>query len=239
MSTDQLPLPHRISHIITENSTTKTYLLEGDLEAAPGQFVMVWLPGIDEKPFSLADADPVALTVARVGPFTERMHQLQIGEPLWLRGPFGSAFVPEASPALLVGGGYGSAPLSFLARLLRADNQTVYVALGARTSEAQLLAHRFERLGCALHLATEDGSAGCPGLVTDLVQRLLNAVHVGAIYGCGPNAMLDALALLAQQNGVPCQLSYEAYMRCGIGVCGSCTCGEQLICRDGPVVKVN
>jgi dihydroorotate dehydrogenase electron transfer subunit len=237
MRTDQLPLPYRISHVITENENTKTYLLEGHLEALPGQFVMVWLPGINEKPFSLADTNPIALTIARVGPFSEALHRLKAGDRLWLRGPFGAAFVPEQSPALLVGGGYGSAPLSFLARRLRVDGHMVFAALGARTESALLLTHRFENLGCAVHLATDDGSAGRAGLVTDLVQRMLEALDIATIYACGPNLMLDAVRLLAHQNDIPCQLSYEAYMRCGIGVCGSCTCGDRLICRDGPVLR--
>ena len=238
MRYDQLPVPCRIEHLIVENDTTRTYLLEGRLEATPGQFVMVWLPGVDEKPFSLAGVNPVAVTVAEVGPFTEAVHKLKEGDRLWVRGPFGTGFSVEASPALLVAGGYGSAPLSFLARELRSLGQDVYVALGANTADALLLRHRFESLGCTVHLATEDGSAGRAGLVTDLAATLLARVEIGAIYACGPNAMLNALAPLAQERNLPCQLSHEAYMRCGIGVCGSCTCGDKLVCRDGPVFKV-
>ena len=238
MRNDQLPLPYRIAHLIIENDTTRTYLLEGRLEATPGQFVMVWLPGVNEKPFSLVAVNPIALTVVRVGRFTEAVHDLKEGDRLWVRGPFGTGFSPEAGPALLVAGGYGSAPLSFLAQELRNVGQEVYVALGAKTADALLLRHRFENLGCAVHLTTEDGSAGRAGLVTELAATLLERLEIGALYACGPNAMLNALAPLAQEWNLPCQLSYEAYMRCGIGICGSCTCGDQLVCRDGPVFKV-
>jgi len=238
MNGDGLPRVYRIADVIEENESTRTYLLDGRIHANPGQFVMAWLPGVDEKPFSLADADPIALMVARVGPFTETLHRLSAGERIWLRGPFGVGFVPDRGPALLVTGGYGSAPLSFLARTLRVAGQQVYVALGARTEDGLLLQHRFRNLGCVVHEATEDGSAGRRGLVTELVTALLDRLPINALYACGPNAMLDALVPIAHEWNLPCQLSYEAYMRCGIGVCGSCTHDDQLVCRDGPVFSV-
>lgn len=234
-----LPRPYRIEHIIEENETTRTYLLDESMEARPGQFVMAWLPGVDEKPFSLADANPIALTVARVGPFTTAMHGLNLGDRIWLRGPFGAGFSLEPGPALLVGGGYGSAPLSFLARSLRDAGQLVYAVLGARTAASLLLQHRFLNLGCVLYVATEDGSEGSQSLATDVAERLMNHIAFKNVYACGPNAMLDALSAILQQRRLPGQLSYEAYMRCGIGVCGSCAHGDQLVCRDGPVFKVN
>jgi dihydroorotate dehydrogenase electron transfer subunit len=232
-----LPRAYHIEYIVEENETTRTYLLDGSMEAAPGQFVMAWLPGVDEKPFSLADANPIALTVARVGPFTTAMHGLNVGDHIWLRGPFGTGFSLEPGPALLVGGGYGSAPLSFLARSLRDAGQLVYAVLGARTSASLLLTHRFLNLGCIVYLATEDGSEGSQGLATDVAERLMNHIGFRTVYACGPNAMLDALTTILREHGLPGQLSYEAYMRCGIGVCGSCAHGDQLVCRDGPVFK--
>lgn len=235
----QLPHAYHIEHVIEENEATRTYLLDGNMEAMPGQFVMAWLPGIDEKPFSLADAHPIALTVARVGPFTTTLHELAVGDCIWLRGPFGTGFTPDSGPALLVAGGYGSAPLSFLARSLREAGQDVCVALGGRTASALLLKHRFLNLGCVVYLATEDGSEGSKGMATNLAERLMNHIAFKAVYACGPNAMLDALADILRQRGLPGQLSYEAYMRCGIGICGSCTHDSQLVCRDGPVFKVN
>ena len=238
MTGEHLPRPYRVARVITENQATRTWVLEGRLEAAPGQFVMAWLPRIDEKPFSLADADPITLTVARVGRFTTAFHALEPGDRIWLRGPFGAGYALEPGPALLMAGGYGGAPLSFLARQLRSAGQVVHVALGARTASALLLEHRFTELGCGVNVATEDGTAGRRGLVTDVAAGLLDDLTIGAAYACGPNAMLDAVRVLLKARGVPGQLSYEAYMRCGIGICGSCTCGDRLVCRDGPVFKV-
>jgi dihydroorotate dehydrogenase electron transfer subunit len=239
MEKGNLPSPYRIVAVEPENENTKTWILDGRLDAQPGQFVMVWLPQIDEKPFSLAGADPITLTVTRVGAFTAALHQLGPGDQLWLRGPIGMGYTLQEGPALLVGGGYGAAPLWFLARRARASGQAVHVALGARTASLLVLEQRFVDLGCELHVATDDGSKGRRGVVTDLVAELLGAVGIGALYGCGPDPMLHALEALANQRAMPCQLSHEANMMCGMGVCGSCTRGEHLVCRDGPVFVVN
>jgi NAD(P)H-flavin reductase len=90
-----LPQPARIGQVIAESAKVKTFIIEASLEAEPGQFVMVWLPRVNEKPFSLVDADPLTLTVARVGPFTSALHELRVGEMLWFAGGrrlWGSAF---------------------------------------------------------------------------------------------------------------------------------------------------
>jgi dihydroorotate dehydrogenase electron transfer subunit len=238
-SKGNLPRPYRIVSVESENENTKTWILDGRLDAHPGQFVMVWLPQIDEKPFSLANSDPITLTIARVGAFTTALHQLGPGHQLWLRGPIGTGYTLGEGPALLVGGGYGAAPLWFLARRARTAGQAVQVALGARTVDLLVLEQRFVDLGCEVHVATDDGSKGRRGVVTDLVAELLDANEAGALYGCGPEPMLHALETLAHQRGVPCQLSYEANMLCGMGVCGSCTHSDRLVCRDGPVFVVN
>lgn len=237
MSTGKLPRAMRIGSIQAENEVTSTFVFEESLPAEPGQFVMLWLPDIDEKPFSLMDADPLTLTVARVGRFTEAVHVLKSGDHMWLRGPIGRGFDIGDGPALLAGGGYGSAPLHFLARRLRASGQSVYVALGARTAGGLILRDRFEDMGCEVHVATEDGSEGIRGLVTDLIADLLERRRFGNLYGCGPDAMLQAVESMALSRGVPAQLSWEAHMMCGMGVCGSCAHDDRLVCRDGPVFR--
>ena len=96
---------------------------------------------------------------------------------------------------------------------------------------------RFAAQGCAVHVATDDGTAGQRGTALDLAVTLLDTgvAHVDTLYACGPEPMLEAVYHLAQAHDLPCQLSYEAYMRCAIGVCGSCARGGRLVCRDGPV----
>jgi dihydroorotate dehydrogenase electron transfer subunit len=175
-----------------------------------------------------------------VGPFSDALHRLAEGDRLWFRGPFGRGFPLEGRRALLAGGGYGAAPLWFLARALLdggRERTGVEVALGARSAADLLFVERFRELGLPVHLATEDGSAGEAGLVTDAVGPLLAAGGFDHLYACGPEGMLDALARLAGGAGVTADLSYEAYMRCGIGICGSCEHAGRLVCLDGPVFR--
>ena len=232
----QLPRPYRIVEVRVENPTVRTLVLEGKLDAAPGQFVMAWLPGLDEKPFSPSGVAPLAITVQRVGPFTTALHALVPGDRVWLRGPFGRGFALCEGPLLLVCGGCGAAPLYYLAGLARRAGREVHVVLGARTGTGLFFQERYAALGCTVHLATDDGSVGYHGTTIDLSASLLGeGIAMDTVYACGPEPMLDALYLLAQDHGLPCQLSYEAYMRCAIGVCGSCAVGGCLVCRDGPV----
>jgi len=213
-----------------------TLELDGRLEAQPGQFVMAWLPRVNEKPFSLVDDDPITLTIVQVGPFTERVQRLRAGDEFYLRGPLGHGFSLTGERPLLVGGGCGAAPLAFLAKRLAAARRPATVALGARTASELLLAERFARWGAEVHISTDDGSAGERGLVTALAVQLLSTGRHDRIYACGPRPMLDGVSMFCRERAVPGELSWEAYMRCGIGVCGSCDRGDGLlVCKDGPV----
>jgi dihydroorotate dehydrogenase electron transfer subunit len=209
------------------------------LSAQPGQFVMLWLPRVDEKPFSLVDDAPVTLTVVPVGPVTRRLQRLQPGDALHVRGPLGRGFSLAGERPLLVAGGSGAAPLAFLASRLAQAGRRVTVALGARAAGELLLLERFRAAGGRLWITTEDGSEGERGLVVSAVERLLVHGECDRVYACGPAAMLERVATLCRQYGVPGEASYEAYMRCGIGVCGSCDRGDGLlVCRDGPVFEL-
>jgi dihydroorotate dehydrogenase electron transfer subunit len=238
--TPTLPVAARVADRIQENPRTFTLVLGCAIPAArPGQFCMLWLPGVDEKPFSIAGPDPLMFTISRVGPFSEALQALGPGEPLWVRGPFGAGWTVGPCRALLAGGGYGAAPLYFLARELRAQGAIVEAALGARTSADLLFMDRFRGCGFAVHAATEDGSSGTAGRVTDVVAPLLASRKFDRLCACGPEGMLDTLAELCREHRVAGELSYEAYMRCGVGICGSCERGERLVCRDGPVLRVS
>jgi len=246
-----LPQVARIVQIVDESPRVRTLVFDLSMTAEPGQFVMAWLPGVDEKPFSLMRANPVTLAIARVGPFSSAVHRLGVGDRLWLRGPLGQPFIlppieTDQPPAggtnrealLLVAGGYGVAPLHFLAERARAQDWEVWVVIGAETAADVILADRFVALGAQVRIATEDGSRGEQGLATDAVERLLDSTRFRMVYACGPEPMLDAVERLARRYHLPAQLSYERYMRCGFGVCGSCARKGWLVCRDGPVWHV-
>jgi dihydroorotate dehydrogenase electron transfer subunit len=172
-----LPTPFIIRAIHEENYRTKTFVLDGQLDAYPGQFVMAWLPRFDEKPFSLVDADPITLMVTGVGPFSRLLHEKQIGDPLWVRGPFGRGFqVDDRDQRLaLVGGGYGVAPLHWLARTQLGVASQITAIIGARTAEDVLYDDRFVQVAEAsgetktsvdLIVTTEDSSRGVAGRVS-------------------------------------------------------------------------
>ena len=230
-----LPRLTKIAKVIEENAQVRTFVLEAAIKADPGQFIMVWLPQIDEKPFSLVDADPVTITVARVGPFTEKLHQLRINDRIGFRGPLGRGFELRGERILLIGGGYGVAPLAFLAQRAVGAGRWVTAVIGARSRADLVFPQRFAELGCSVVLATEDGSAGVRGLATEVAESLLERGEIDAVYACGPEAMLNRVLELCRSHGLFCQLSLEKYMRCGLGVCGSCQRGGMLVCRDGPV----
>jgi dihydroorotate dehydrogenase electron transfer subunit len=236
-----------ISSLEQDNYRTRTFTLDMRLEAVPGQFVMIWLPGFDEKPFSLVSADPVRVMITNVGPFTDLVQDLQVGDRLWVRGPFGHGFEPVDTDkqVLLVGGGYGVAPLLWLAQHLADRNTRVTAVIGARTKDELLYVDRFaalaqksDRADIDLVVTTDDGSAGSRGIVTTVVEPLLALGEIDRVYACGPHPMLAALASLARSHHVPCQLSWEEYMRCGMGLCGACELDGALLCMDGPVVSV-
>lgn len=233
-----LPRAARIVHIDDENYRVKTFTLDLTLTAArPGQFAMVWLPGVNERPLSLLDGSPVRFTVARVGEFTTALHSLRAGGRVWVRGPLGNGFTLAGRQLLLVGGGYGVAPLHFLARTALAQGCRVSVVVGARTAADLLFLERFAALGVTVAATTDDGSAGVAGQVTDGVRHLADAsaTPYDQLYACGPNAMLLALADLATELSLPAQLSWENKMRCAIGICGTCERDGWLVCREGPV----
>jgi dihydroorotate dehydrogenase electron transfer subunit len=236
---DGLHRSARITAREVENAKTVTLELDASLECSPGQFAMLWLPGMDEKPFSISGDDPLCFTLAKVGPVSEALQGLAVGDRVWFRGPFGAGYSAAAASTLLVGGGYGAAPLHFLARRLleAAPGSRVRAVLGARTSADLFFVRRFASRGITVDLTTEDGSAGTRGRVTDVVGPLLAAGGVDSLCACGPEGMLEALASLCGKHRVAAQLSHEAYMRCGIGLCGSCEHGGRLVCLDGPVFR--
>ena len=145
----------------------------------------------------------------------------------------------------LIGGGYGVAPLYWLAQLQAKAGAQLTTVIGPRTAADVLYAEHFLSLNqtsvrnpqLALQITTEDGTQGMRGRVTDVLTPLLDMGAVDGIYACGPHGMLGALQKLGQQYGIPGQLSWEAYMRCGIGICGACEHEGKVLCLDGPVLS--
>lgn len=233
----------RIKTTTRENYRSRVIELEGKIKAEPGQFLMVWVPELGEKPYSIMRNDPLTILVVAVGSFSRGINRLRAGERIWLRGPLGKGFSINGRHSLLVGGGYGAAPLFNLAQKTATLQGEQEICLGGRIKADLVLLDEFSNMGFPVFSATEDGSFGHKGLVTSLVEKRIKAFAPDGIYACGPEPMLAAVERMAAAHHISCQLSREAQMRCGIGLCGSCeleTGGEKtgwLTCVDGPVLK--
>jgi len=231
----------RVSNIKVESPTVKTFTFADKLcaKAKPGQFLMLWIPGVDEIPLSIMDTEgsSVSVSVKAVGEATRALHGMKIGEMLGLRGPFGSFFTENHGSILMVGGGTGVAPLLFLAKNLSAKAKRLMLVIGAKTKSELLFLPQFTALcskQCTI-ATTEDGSYGLKCLATEPLKALLEKEQFDMIYACGPEPMIRQVFFLAEKHGIPMEASLERLMRCGIGLCGSCVIGKYRVCRDGPV----
>jgi dihydroorotate dehydrogenase electron transfer subunit len=230
-------VPAHVTSVTPETPTQCTLELDWEPRAVPGQFVMVWLPGVDEVPMGFSGTDPAAITVQRMGEATEALCALVPGDRVGVRGPMGRGFRPEEGEStLLVGGGNGTAPLVPLAQLLVSMGCRATPAVGARTAEELLFIDALEDIsGGKVLAATDDGTAGHHGFVTDLARDRLEEGGVDRVYTCGPEVMMRKVAEVCWEMDIPFQASLERYMKCGVGLCDACAAGHLLVCRDGPV----
>jgi dihydroorotate dehydrogenase electron transfer subunit len=214
----------------------------------PGQFVHLRLDTHSEailrRPFSVhrATGEHIELLYQVLGAGTLLMAEKRSGDTsMDVVGPLGNGWpIPDGTAhALLVAGGLGAAPLGMLAERLAERGVAVSVAQGAPTAERLVARDLFDRVARVVEVATDDGSAGERGLVTAPVSRLLAAERFDIAYTCGPEAMQRAVAAMLADAGVPCLVSLERLMACGIGACLSCvvstTSGLKRACVDGPV----
>ena len=227
--------------------------------ARAGQFLMLApAPGIDpllRRPmavYEIADdgdgPSRFSVLIERMGRGTRLLGEMRPGDEISILGPLGGAFDVPADPemeAVLVMGGVGSAPFPLFARDLRAAGRQTRAFIGGRDASRLLCAEDFEALGVEVALATDDGSAGHHGLVTEpLLAYLDRADRPVTLYSCGPTPMMRAVDAIATRRGLPHVVSLEAPMACGIGVCLSCVVPfrqsdgswrYRRVCREGPV----
>lgn len=242
-----LPVTHRIASVKRETVHVQTFTFATSLGARPGQFIMVWLPGMDEIPMSVAldDGKKLVITFFAVGDTTKALAQCRKGDLVGLRGPFGTHYAWKRKQRIaLVAGGYGAAPMYFAAREAAKDGCALSVFLGARSKEHLLYVSAMKKLPhTTVHVATDDGSVGFKGFNVALLKKMLEEskgkLRVDQMFACGPERMLVAVAELAKARKIPCQLSLERYMKCGFGLCGNCAVDPLGIrlCVDGPVVS--
>jgi len=228
-----LPEVLEIKSIVKENRKTTTFFFYKNIEAEPGQFVMVWIPGLDEKPFAVTFTDPLGITVTKVGPFSSKLHQMYEGQKLGIRGPYGHGFKLKGKKICIVSGGYGIIPLSFLVEKTLTKNYEVTVIVGAKTKDDLFFLERLKK--SKLIITTDDGSAGMKGFATDALKEELKKETYDCVYTCGPEIMMRKVFEICEDHGIECQASLERYMKCGFGVCGQCCIDDLMVCKDGPV----
>lgn len=252
----------KISKIEKENEQVKTFYFNHTLNSMPGQFVMLWIPGIDQKPFSIAhdDGTQFGLTVFKRGPLTEKLFEMNVGDRVGIEGPYGTSFsIKPNTHYIMVAGGYGAAPLGFLASVIPSETKRSEVEsrnpfpidflIGARSANLLLFENKlFNVPNVNLHIATDDGSRGHKGFVTDLLIDVLkkdsSPPRVGRndnilVVTCGPELMEKKVLDICNEFDVSCEVSIERYMKCGYGVCGQCVVDDLGICMctHGPVVN--
>ena len=220
----------QVSEVINETNNIKTIKFKWPVESKPGQFIMVWLPGIDEIPMSLSYSH--GITVDNVGDATKAIHSLEKDSQIGIKGPYGNGFDLSGDDFLLIGGGTGIAALAMAAEKLSQSGKNVRIAIGARTASDLLFVERMKAFG-EVHVATDDGSAGHHGFITQVAEKLIAEKKPDMILACGPEPMMVGAVKLA--NDIPIQCSLERYMKCGFGICGSCQCGKDTVCKDGPI----
>jgi dihydroorotate dehydrogenase electron transfer subunit len=256
-----------IENVVLARDTYRIRLHAPRLAGAirPGQFVMLRLPGLTDpllgRPFALYDTvlddtgQPTAIDVVYlvVGKQTGLLAQLRAGAPVQTWGPLGNGF-PDLGPCAhvgLVAGGIGQTPfLAYLRQLLgqrgfagqpaRCETERVSLYYGVRTADLAAGVEDFRRAGAEVHLASDDGALGFRGFVTQLLEQHPLPAH---LIGCGPEPMLHALRALALRRQVPCHLSLETPMACGLGICFSCVTRVRTaqgwdyrrVCLDGPL----
>ena len=236
-----------IEKVINETPTVRTLVFSDEVmsNVLPGQFAMVWIPGVNELPMSVMisrESGKAAFTVRKHGPASTGLFNVEVGGQIGVRGPYGNSFDLKKGNLLLVGGGTGLVPMMRLLTFISSTDD-VTVLIGAKSKEEVF----FEDLANTLlennpHkviVSTDDGSYGEKGFVTDLVENLVSETHYDGVYVCGPEIMMYKTVQSAYSRNIFVQASIERMMKCGVGICGSCCIGADLACRDGTVFDGN
>lgn len=222
----------KVIEVVDECYDTKTIRFEWGAETRPGQFVMVWVPGIDEIPMSLSGTDRAvkSITVKGIGEATRALHTLRAGDSLRIRGPYGNGYNLSKGELLIIGGGVGTASIMPAVTATGADT-----IIAARSDRDVIMDSVAAKHTSNLWIATDDGSRGFHGNAVQLMRERIAEKHYDCVVACGPEVMLWFTYQACVELGVDCQLSLERYMKCGAGVCGCCVMDDARVCRDGPV----
>jgi dihydroorotate dehydrogenase electron transfer subunit len=231
------PINSVIEEVRSEAPRVRTFRLDKNLDPAPGQYVMVWIRGVDEIPMSFSGPDTI--TVQSVGEATDALFRLGAGSSLGLRGPLGNGFILRGKRILLIGGGVGTAPLAFLGEQAKGAGMVVDFLLGFRSKDDIIFQERFEGLGDTI-ITTDDGSLGIHGRASAGLKEL-NLFDYDQTYLCGPEMMMWDIVSRTREHANKTQACINRYFKCAAGICGSCCLDPEglRICVEGPVVMAD
>jgi len=225
-----------ILEVREESKKIKSIFFPFTKEVSPGQFFMIGLPSFGEIPLSVSffNGESASVSVSRVGRVTEKLHTLKNGDFVTVRGPYGNGFSLEGDQMAIIAGGCGVAPLVFLAEAAKRENKKVHSLVGVGSKDELVFRDRFEDAG-DLHIATNDGSLGHKGFVTEMLDAILKQEEIDQVYTCGPEKMMAGVLEFCTRKKLPLQASLERHMKCGVGLCGACLINGLSVCKDGPV----
>jgi dihydroorotate dehydrogenase electron transfer subunit len=225
-----IPQMLEISDVVHEGKSQKSFFFRHSIECKPGQFIMAWLPGVDEKPMAVSyyNKEEFAFTSQSVGKFTNALDKLKKGDKLGIRGPYGTSFSAKPN-ACVVAGGIGISSVSTLIDKLK----NPLVIYGTRSKEHLIYLKRYKNK--KMSVTTDDGSFGRKGFTTDVLDEALAKNKIKIVYTCGPEIMMKKVFEICQKHKVELEASLERYMACGFGICGKCMINDKICCIDGPV----
>ncbi len=236
----------RIEETVSETATVKTLVFKDDLSytAKPGQFLMIWIPRIEEIPMSVminSKEGYAAVTIRKSGIGSTALFERKKGDLIGLRGPYGNEFIIRENykKILIIGGGTGLVPLLRLVSYASKKKLKITIVLGAKTKKEvffEKMAKKLtEHVDSSVIICTDDGSYGLKGTTVNVMSNLVRNNTFDCVYTCGPELMMRGIVEIANKNSIPVQASLERYMKCGIGICGSCCLDSMLVCQDGTV----
>jgi dihydroorotate dehydrogenase electron transfer subunit len=241
----------RVQEVRKEAERIFTVTFKADLkDLIPGQFLMIWIPGVDEIPMSVSiNNDGVfGITAQNIGDATESICNLKEGDMIGIRGPFGNGFTLPSKRKIKniigISGGVGGASTILPVEWAFEKGYNVFNIVGSRSKENLLFRERWERCCGQITFTTDDGSFGMKGFVTDALKELLEKMETAdrkktMVFSCGPEIMMMAVKEVLEQYDMEAQFSLERYMKCGIGLCDSCSVSGKRVCMDGPVFDLD
>ncbi len=226
-----IPQMLEISDIVQEGKRQKSFFFKHSINCKPGQFLMVWIPGIDEKPMAVSywKKNEFAFTSQAIGIWTNALDKMKKGDKFGIRGPYGNCFSAKPS-SCVVAGGVGMASVSTLINILK----NPVIINGARSKDYLIYINRYKNKN--MIVTTDDGSYGRKGFTTQALEEILTKNRkIKTVYTCGPEIMMKKVFEICQKYNVECEASLERYMKCSFGICGACMINDKILCIDGPI----